>query len=267
MSKVIKTEGLIEILSTYTRQGRRYNRPYFVAAEFIPMSNTLERTQAMLAKHHRDGQRFAQMMRESYPARYDEYFWQAWDKWMDPVIPESAVMMDLGSAIGLFITDLKRRYPDSLVYGVECAPYMLENMEPLPEGVEVLVEDLHDPHFPLEENSVDGVYCSVVLHEMHQPVKALMEVNRVLKPGGRFYLTDWVKAPLKDYITNQDDEVRVFSRDRPVDELDDLFIHFIEHNRFTREDMEYLLQMTDFKLIHSESTKEGRFARFVVEKA
>lgn len=44
------------------------------------MSNRLVRTQAMLVKHHRDGQRFAQMMRETYHARYNEDLWRACDE-------------------------------------------------------------------------------------------------------------------------------------------------------------------------------------------
>jgi hypothetical protein len=68
MSKVMMSEGIIEILSTKYRSRRRYNRSLAYSSGVHTMSSTLERTQAMLARHHRDGQRFAQMMHDPYPA-------------------------------------------------------------------------------------------------------------------------------------------------------------------------------------------------------
>jgi arsenite methyltransferase len=119
---------------------------------------------------------------------------------------------------------------------------------------------------PLEDGSVDAVMASVVLHEMNQPVRTLLEMNRCLKPGGRLYIADWVRAPLEVYIRAQTEEARVFDPNTPVDEVEDLFIHFIEHNRFSREDLIYLLNKTGFSLLHSEIAKEGRYARLIAEK-
>jgi SAM-dependent methyltransferase len=143
---------------------------------------------------------------------------------------------------------------------------MLQAVEPLPDGCEILTEDLHDPKLPLADGSVDAVNASVVLHEMNQPLRSLQEVHRCLKPGGRFYIHDWVRAPLEVYIRAQTEEAAVFNPDTPVDELEDLFVHFIEHNRFSREDLIYLLNMSGFAVLHSTISKEGRFARIVAEK-
>lgn len=230
------------------------------------MSERLAQTRDMLAKHHRDGERFVQLMRETFADRFNGAFWDAWGQWVEPVLSDPPVVLDLGAGPGLFLKALARRYPGIRAVGVECAPYMLEAQEPLPPGCEVIPQDLHDPHLPLETGSVDAALASVVLHEMRQPVRLLLEAARCLKPGGRLYLLDWVRAPLEAYIRHEGDEGRAFGRDTPVDELEDLFVHFYEHNRFSREDLVYLLNKTGFAVLDTGILREGRYARVVGER-
>jgi len=230
------------------------------------MSERLQQTQAMLAKHHRDGERFAEMMKQGFAERFNDDFWAEWAKWIEPVYSAEPLVLDLGAGPGMFVKALAGRTPGLRAVGVECAPYMLAAQEPLPEGSEIIAEDLHDPHLPLADGSVDAAMASVVLHEMSQPLRTLQEMQRCLKPGGRLYILDWVRAPLEVYIRAQTDEARVFGRDTPVDELDDLFTHFIEHNRFSREDLIYMLNMSGFAVLHSRIMREGRYAHIVAEK-
>jgi SAM-dependent methyltransferase len=230
------------------------------------MSERLQQTQAMLAKHHRDGERFAEIMKQGFAERFNDDFWAEWAKWIEPVYSSSPVVLDLGTGPGMFVKALAGRTPGMRAIGVECAPYMLAAAGELPAGCELLCEDLHDPHLPLADGSVDAAMASVVLHEMSQPLRTLQEMQRCLKPGGRLYILDWVRAPLEVYISAQTDEARVFDPGTPVEELDDLFIHFIEHNRFSREDLIYMLNMCGFSVLHSRIMKEGRYAHIVAEK-
>ncbi len=229
-------------------------------------SSRLQQTQTMLAKHHRDGTRFAEMMKQGFAERYNEEFWGEWARWIEPVYSSAPVVLDLGAGPGMFIKALAERTPGMRAIGVEVAPYMLQAAVQLPQGCELINEDLHDPHLPLADNSVDAVMASIVLHEMSQPLRTLMEMQRCLKPGGRFYILDWVRAPLEIYIRNQTEEARVFDRNTPVEELEDLLVHFIEHNRFSREDIIYMLNHTGFAVLHSSLMKEGRYAQIVAEK-
>lgn len=230
------------------------------------MGNQLEQTQALLAKHHRDGERFARIIKEGFERRFNEEFWDFWNEWIAPVCTDGGAVLDLGAGPGLFVRALAQRFPQLRTVGVECAPYMLEAVEPLPENASMLCEDLHDPHFPLADASVDAALASVVLHEMNQPVRSLLELRRCMRPGGRLLILDWVRAPLDVYVRHQTDEARVFGADMPVGELEDLFTHFIEHNRFSREDLVYLLNRTGFAVIDTHLSKEGRYARIVAER-
>lgn len=57
------------------------------------------------------------------------------------------------------------------------------NIGPFP-NVDV-VGDAHD--LPYSDGCVDAIYCSAVLEHLHAPERAVQEMFRVLKPGGRLY--------------------------------------------------------------------------------
>lgn len=226
----------------------------------------LKDTQEMLAKHHRDGEAFAQMMKESFSNRFNEEFWAMWAEKIEPALPENPTVLDIGTGPGMFLKALVARYPAGRAVGVECAEYMINAAKDLPENAEIMEADLHDPHLSLEDNSVDAAVASVVIHEMRQPVRALQEVYRCLKPDGRFYILDWVRTPLTQYLEAETDVNSVFDQSTPVDTIDDLFVHFIEHNRFTADDLEFMLKRVGFQVLEKTLLKDGRHARLIVEK-
>jgi len=231
------------------------------------MSDRIEQTQQMLARHHRDGARFAEMMKESFGKRFDDSFWVDWEHWIRPAFSDhQPVILDLGAGPALFLRAIAERFPGARAIGIECAPYMLEAAGELPAGCELIAQDLHDPRLDLAAGSVDAALASVVLHEMSQPVQALRELHRCLKPGGRLLILDWVRAPLEVYIRQQSDERAIFAGEQTVEQLDDLFTHFIEHNRFSRDDLIYLLNRCGFAVLHSTLEREGRYARIVAER-
>lgn len=232
----------------------------------LALNPMLKQTQKMLAKHHRDGEAFAQMMKDTFVGRFNDEFWEVWGENIAPVLPENPTVLDIGTGPGTFLKAVLERYPSGRAIGVECAEYMLNAVENLPENAQILTADLHEPHLELEDNSVDAAVASVVLHEMNQPVRALQEVFRCLKPGGRFYIMDWVRTPLTQYLNAATDGMSVFDQDTPVEKVDDMFIHFIEHNRFTVDDLEFILNKTGFRVIEKTLLRDGSHARLIAEK-
>ena len=118
------------------------------------MSEKIHQTQAMLAKHHRDGEAFVQLMKDTYAGRFNDAFWTLWNEKIVPVLSESPVILDLGTGPGMFLKDVRARHPKARAIGVDCAEYMLEANTDLPEGCEIITADLHDPHLPSADNSV-----------------------------------------------------------------------------------------------------------------
>lgn len=47
--------------------------------------------------------------------------------------------------------------------------------------------------FPIPDHTVDAAFATMVLHHMDQPFETILEIKRILKPGGRIVLTDMGK--------------------------------------------------------------------------
>jgi ubiquinone/menaquinone biosynthesis C-methylase UbiE len=62
-------------------------------------------------------------------------------------------------------------------------------------GVNVTVLPTGAESIPVPDGSVDEVICSLVLCTVGDPDRALAEVRRVLRPGGRFRFVEHVAAP------------------------------------------------------------------------
>jgi ubiquinone/menaquinone biosynthesis C-methylase UbiE len=183
-------------------------------------------------------------------------------------LPAAPCLLDLGTGPGYVLRQWAQRYPGGQLIGVDLMPYMLErakaDLKDIP-GIQLLQADLHDPHLPLPDSSVDAAQAVVVIHEMVQPVRLLQAVRRLLKPGGRFLLVDWVRAPLSLYF-DAATEAQLFQPDTPLDTLVDQFTHFYEHNRFSAEDLAWLLEKVGLRVVAQELYGQNRFVRLVAEK-
>lgn len=218
----------------------------------------------MLAKHHGDGQEFVKLMEATFESRFNEEFWLLWERSIVPGLPAKPVVVDFGTGPGTFIKTLAKKYKKSKVYGVECAPYMLAAAGGLPENAEMVESDLQNPELPFKDNSVDVAVASVLVHEMIQPIRMFREIWRILKPGSKFYIYDWVRAPLETYLKSSD--IDPFDEQISQEALEDLFVHFIEHNRFSLDDLKYMLTSMNFAIIHSGYRNEQQHGWLLAEK-
>jgi len=85
-----------------------------------------------------------------------------------------------------------------------------QTLDPAPEYKPTIVGDVHQ--LPLKDNSVSAILCNSVLEHLYNPTKAVKEIYRVLKPGGRLLLyTHFIypyharKGVYKDYYRFTED--------------------------------------------------------------
>ena len=108
-------------------------------------------------------------------------------------LPESGTAVDVGCGTGMFALGLAARRTDAQVIGVDGDPEILglakaKSGAGAVEWREGLAQEL-----PLPEASADVVTISLVLHHLlaEDKLKALVEMRRILKPGGRLHVADW----------------------------------------------------------------------------
>ena len=108
-------------------------------------------------------------------------------------------VLEVGPGPGAFTVDAARRAgPEGRVLAVDIQPAMIARLQRrLREmgvtNVETRVASAYD--LPVDEATVDRAFLVTVLAEIPDPVRALEEIRRTLKPGGRLSITEEFSDP------------------------------------------------------------------------
>lgn len=98
----------------------------------------------------------------------------------------SGPVVDLGCGTGLFI-DLHNGSVGEY-HGFDLSPRMLEHARTKHPSHRFVEHDMDDP-WPIEDGRAGSVVSLFAFHYSDTPASAISEMVRVLRPGGRFFLT------------------------------------------------------------------------------
>jgi ubiquinone/menaquinone biosynthesis C-methylase UbiE len=107
--------------------------------------------------------------------------------YLEPYLVAGANLLDVGSGPGTITVDFARRVAPGTVTGLDAAADVVEQARALgeAEGVEnvtFVVGDAYETGF--DDRSFDVVHTHQTLHHLGDPVAALREFRRVVKPDG-----------------------------------------------------------------------------------
>lgn len=114
--------------------------------------------------------------------------YQAVRRWMADLLagrPGGAVVVDAGCGKGRFLRRLRAEFRQARFLGVDLSPAMLAR---LPAGVSGCAGSLL--RLPIADAAVDGVLAVEALEHALLPQRALAELCRIVRPGGRVAVID-----------------------------------------------------------------------------
>jgi ubiquinone/menaquinone biosynthesis C-methylase UbiE len=111
-------------------------------------------------------------------------------------VGEDSEVADVGTGTGFVAAGIAPRV--RRVVGIDNAPAMLEaareNLRALgASNVKLAAGEVE--RLPLEDGSVDAAFANMVLHHAEHPIAMLLEMARVVRPGGTVAITDEVEHP------------------------------------------------------------------------
>lgn len=99
-------------------------------------------------------------------------------------------VLDLGCGTGTLIQHLLALAPEAKIFGLDPSEEMLNiAQQKLPASVQLNIGSAESLPFP--NNYFDVLVSTSALHYFRNPDRAIQEMQRVLKSGGRLILTDW----------------------------------------------------------------------------
>ncbi len=120
----------------------------------------------------------------------------------------SGSVVEIGAGTGLNLG----HYPDAVteVIATEPDPHMLRRLARAAPaaGVPVRMQRARAEALPVEDASADVVVSSLVLCSVPDPAAALAEARRVLRPGGRLFFLEHVRAAPGSSLERWQDRLR-----------------------------------------------------------
>ena len=154
-------------------------------------------------------------------------------------------MLDVGCGEGRHIFGVMQEYPMMKCVGLDMDDDSLKKaeegysyFESISEvGAEFIKGSAYSLPFP--DNTFDLIVCSEVLEHLHEYIDAVIEINRVLKPGGKFFASVPAFWPekicwylSKEYQNQPGGHLRIFDQKKLIHEIERRGFIFLSSEKF-----------------------------------
>jgi SAM-dependent methyltransferase len=112
-------------------------------------------------------------------------------------LPAAPTVIDIGCSSGYLLADLRTRLPDATLIGVDLVPSGLRRART--QVLDALLLQADACSLPIRDASVDVAVSANLLEHVRDDQRALAEIGRVLRPGGRAVIVVPMNPYLYDY--------------------------------------------------------------------
>jgi len=163
-------------------------------------------------------------------------------------LPEGGRVLEVAPGPGYFCVELAKLGPYA-VTGVDLSADMVRiaREKAAAAGVQVEFEQGNSSNLPFPRETFDFLVCRAAFKNFAQPVKALQEMYRVLKPGGRALVIDLRRDASWDVVSRGVDAMGLGLVNRVVTKL--TFRFMLLKSAYAREHFEHMTAQTAFSKV------------------
>jgi ubiquinone/menaquinone biosynthesis C-methylase UbiE len=115
--------------------------------------------------------------------------------------PRDAHILDIGCGTGKLAHRLITHHRDARVFGIDLSESMIRaSQHHIANEARIHLSVADSEHLPFASDTFDYVTCSNSFHHYPDQTASLREMHRVLKPGGRLFLTDGYRDNLLGWL-------------------------------------------------------------------
>lgn len=130
-----------------------------------------------------------------YDEQWADYIARTTERTLAAVEPRPVRLLDVGCGTGALLREAAVRWPDAALLGADLAPPMIRVARE--RGTPGVLVTADAARLPIAAGSCDVIVSASALHFWPDPLAALRELRRVIRPDGTLVLTDWCH----DYVT------------------------------------------------------------------
>lgn len=155
-----------------------------------------------------------------YAQQWEPVLAPAAHRLLDRVARPPATCLDLGAGTGSLTLEAARRWPAARIMGVDASAGMLSvarhrltRLEDIVDAGRVTLAAADVLDLPLDDATFDLAVSSFVLQLVPDRQALLLEIRRVLRPGGTFAFVTWIAEQLEVSADGSYEEVTAAVRD------------------------------------------------------
>jgi len=160
-------------------------------------------------------------------------------------IPQGSAVLEVAPGPGYFCIELAK-LGSYAITGMDLSRTFVKMAAEKAEqaGVRVEFKEGSASNMPFPKNSFDFLLCRAAFKNFADPVRALQEMCRVLRPGGRALLIDLSRDARPDDVSRAVDEMGLTTVNRLLTKM--AFRTMLIRSAYTRAEFEQMLAETEF---------------------